>query len=61
MCVLTKRIVLMTDPAVAYVEGYEPFDRGVDMDIWLKLPNGSYSLGLVWPGRRLRKPRQGFD
>lgn len=41
----------MTDPAVAYVEGYGPYERGVDLDVYLKLPNGSYSLGLVWPGK----------
>lgn len=44
--------VLMTDPAVAYApgEGYGPYDRGTDLDLWMKLPNGSASLGLVWPG-----------
>lgn len=43
----------MTDPAIAYLpgEGYGPFDRGVQDDIWLKAANGSsYSLGAVWPG-----------
>ncbi len=45
----------MTDPAVAYLpgEGYGPFDRGSQMDIWLKAENGSDSLGLVWPGTSL--------
>ena len=50
---LTDLLVLMTDPAVAYLpsEGYGPFDRGVQDDIWLKAANGSsYSLGAVWPG-----------
>lgn len=44
--------VLMTDPAVAYLpgEGYGPYDRGSQMDIWMKADNGSYSLGAVWPG-----------
>jgi alpha-glucosidase len=42
----------MTDPAVAYTpdEDYAAFHRGVEMDVWLKNPNGSYALGLVWPG-----------
>jgi hypothetical protein len=42
----------MTDPAVAFTpnETYAPYQHGVDMDIWLKAPNGSYSLALVWPG-----------
>jgi len=43
----------MTDPAVAYLpsEGYSPYDNGKTLDVWLKAPNGSESLGLVWPGR----------
>jgi alpha-glucosidase len=42
----------MTDPAVAYLPGagYGPYDRGTAADIWLKAPNGSATLGLVWPG-----------
>ncbi|TFY71663.1 hypothetical protein EVG20_g1354 [Dentipellis fragilis] len=47
-----QKFVLMTDPAVAYLpgEGYGPYDRGTKLDVWLKAPNGSASLGLVWPG-----------
>jgi alpha-glucosidase (family GH31 glycosyl hydrolase) len=42
----------MTDPAVGYLpgQGYEPYDRGTQLDLWLKAPNGSASLGVVWPG-----------
>lgn len=40
----------MTDPAVALQEGYGPYDRGTEMDIWLKMPNGSAAISLVWPG-----------
>lgn len=43
----------MTDPAVAYLpgEGYGPFDRGTEVDVWLKSADGkNYSLGAVWPG-----------
>ena len=42
----------MTDPAVAYQpdQGYGTFDRGIDAGIFLKEPNGSLSLGVVWPG-----------
>ena len=45
--------VLMTDPAVAYLpgQGYEPYDLGTKLDLWIKTPNGSASLGVVWPGR----------
>lgn len=31
--------------------GYEPYDKGMDMDIFIKSGNGtSYELGKVWPG-----------
>ena len=45
--------VLMTDPAVGYLpgQGYEPYDRGTELDLWVKTPNGSASLGVVWPGK----------
>jgi alpha-glucosidase (family GH31 glycosyl hydrolase) len=44
--------VLMTDPAIAYLPGqdYGPYNRGTQLDVWLKAPNGSASLGVVWPG-----------
>ncbi|KAI0344944.1 alpha-glucosidase [Trametopsis cervina] len=45
--------ILMTDPAVAYLPGgsYGPYDRGTDLDIWLKAKDGKDpNLGLVWPG-----------
>ena len=46
-------LVLMTDPAVGYLpgQGYEPYDRGTELDLWVKTPNGSASLGVVWPGK----------
>lgn len=44
--------VLMTDPAIAYLpdENYGPYHRGLSDDIWLKSPDGSTPLSLVWPG-----------
>ncbi|KZS89841.1 alpha-glucosidase [Sistotremastrum niveocremeum HHB9708] len=47
-----QRYILMVDPAVGYQtkEGYPTYDRGVRDDIFLKNPNGSYHLGVVWPG-----------
>ncbi|KAI0303290.1 alpha-glucosidase [Multifurca ochricompacta] len=50
-----QRYVLMTDPAIAYLpgpgQGYGPYDRGTQLDVWLKASNGtSPSLGVVWPG-----------
>lgn len=43
---------MMTDPAVGYQPGgdYGTFNRGVAEDIFLKNPNGSMHLGVVWPG-----------
>ncbi|KAJ4463880.1 glycosyl hydrolases family 31-domain-containing protein, partial [Lentinula edodes] len=48
-----QKYVLMTDPAVAYApgEGYGTYNRGSALDVWLKMPNGSAELALVWPGR----------
>ncbi|KAG5336840.1 hypothetical protein C0989_011815 [Termitomyces sp. Mn162] len=47
-----QKYILMTDPAVAYTPGedYATFNRGTELDVWLKAANGSDSLGLVWPG-----------
>ncbi|PCH38495.1 glycoside hydrolase family 31 protein [Wolfiporia cocos MD-104 SS10] len=47
-----QHYILMTDPAVAYApgEGYGTYDRGSAADVWLKAANGSYFLGVVWPG-----------
>ena len=48
-------LVLMIDPAVAYApdQGYVTYDHGKALDIWLKVVNGSDSLGLVWPGKQI--------
>ena len=46
-------LVLMTDPAVAYLpdQDYGPFDRGTEADVWLKAANNSSPfIGAVWPG-----------
>ena len=46
-------IVLMTDPAVAYLPGqdYGTFDRGNESGVWLMAANDSSPfLGVVWPG-----------
>ncbi|KZT11187.1 glycoside hydrolase family 31 protein [Laetiporus sulphureus 93-53] len=47
-----QHYILMNDPAIAYApdEGYRTFDRGSTDDVWLKAENGSYFLGVVWPG-----------
>jgi hypothetical protein len=46
----------MTDPAVAFAPGdnYGSYDRGTELDIWLKSGDGkNYSLGVIWPGKHL--------
>jgi len=57
--------VLMTDPAIGYLpgQGYGPYDRGTQLDLWLKTPNGSASLGVVWPGmfRSTCGTKRGFN
>lgn len=44
-----QKQILMVDPAVAYQQ-YPPYERGAQDDIFLKRSNGSYWLGVVWPG-----------
>ncbi|KXN85442.1 Alpha/beta-glucosidase agdC, partial [Leucoagaricus sp. SymC.cos] len=48
-----KFIVLMTDPADAFLpddENYAPYHRGKGLNTYLKADNGSDFIGLVWPG-----------
>uniref|UniRef100_D8PUM4 beta-glucosidase n=1 Tax=Schizophyllum commune (strain H4-8 / FGSC 9210) TaxID=578458 RepID=D8PUM4_SCHCM len=47
-----QKYIMMTDPGVAYVPGenYEAYNKGIEMDIFLKQENGSDFLALVWPG-----------
>lgn len=43
-----QRYVLMVDPAVARQE-YKAFERGVEMNVFLKNRDGSPHEGVVWP------------
>ena len=46
----------MTDPAVPFLppnSGYGPYERGHDLDVFLKAKNDSESLGIVWPGSKV--------
>ncbi|KAL1754868.1 glycoside hydrolase family 31 protein [Schizophyllum commune] len=47
-----QKYIMMTDPGVAYVPGenYEAYNKGIEMDVFLKQENGSDFLALVWPG-----------
>jgi alpha-glucosidase len=44
-----QKQILMVDPAVAY-QPYAPYQRGADDGIFLRRDNGSFWLGVVWPG-----------
>ncbi|TVY37447.1 putative alpha/beta-glucosidase [Lachnellula occidentalis] len=44
-----QKQILMVDPAVAY-QDYPPYQNGAQDDIFLKRDNGSYFIGVVWPG-----------
>ena len=44
-----QKQILMVDPAVAY-QSYPPYQRGAADEIFLKRDNGSFWLGVVWPG-----------
>lgn len=44
-----QKQIVMVDPAVAY-QPYPPYQRGADDGIFLRRDNGSFWLGVVWPG-----------
>lgn len=44
------RIILITDPGIPLHPGYQPYDQGMEMDIFIKDVNGDPYLGQVWPG-----------
>ena len=43
-------IVVMCDPGIKIEEGYEPYEDGVEKDVFIKYPDGEYYSGEVWPG-----------
>jgi len=47
-----QKYILMVDPAVGYSPntGYGTLDRGLKQDVFMKNPNGTNHLGVVWPG-----------
>ncbi|OJD33657.1 alpha-glucosidase [Diplodia corticola] len=44
-----QHYVVMVDPAVAY-RNNTAYENGASQDVFLKASNGSYFLGVVWPG-----------
>ena len=47
---MLRLIVVMTDPAVHVEDGYDAYERGSEAGVWVKMPDGSDMLGVVWPG-----------
>ncbi|PVF92317.1 hypothetical protein CPB86DRAFT_744413 [Serendipita vermifera] len=46
-----QHYIVMVDPAVGVQPGVsKAYDRGEQLGVWLKNPNGTNHLGLVWPG-----------
>jgi alpha-glucosidase len=45
-----QNYVVMVDPAISANTSYTPYTRGVDLDVWIKNPDGSDYIGAVWPG-----------
>ncbi len=43
-------VVIMCDPGIKVEPGYEPYDDGVNKNIFLKYPDGENYQGQVWPG-----------
>ncbi|KAI8355100.1 alpha glucosidase [Choanephora cucurbitarum] len=45
-----QNYVMMVDPAISANTSYEPYTRGVELDVYIKNPDGSDYIGAVWPG-----------
>ncbi|RPD64745.1 hypothetical protein L227DRAFT_560555 [Lentinus tigrinus ALCF2SS1-6] len=49
-----QHYIPIVDAAVAHTVNdtdiYDPYTRGVEMDVWIKNPDGSEYVGQVWPG-----------
>ncbi len=43
-------LVVMCDPGIKIEEDYQAYAEGVEQDVFLKYPDGSYYSGQVWPG-----------
>ncbi|KAI9066533.1 glycoside hydrolase family 31 protein [Trametes sanguinea] len=49
-----QHYIPIVDAAVAHqvndTDVYDPYTRGVELDVWMKNPDGSKYIGQVWPG-----------
>ncbi|KAG2219357.1 hypothetical protein INT45_011265 [Circinella minor] len=46
----SQRMITMVDPALSTNDSYPPYERGREMDVFLKNNDGSELQGQVWPG-----------
>jgi alpha-glucosidase len=44
------KVVTIIDPGIRFEKGWSVFDSGIEADIFMKEPDGTYSRGTVWPG-----------
>lgn len=44
------QVVVICDPGIKVEEGYEPYDEGMQQDLFIKYPDGTPYKGQVWPG-----------
>lgn len=44
------KVVTIIDPGIKEDKGYGVYDSGVKKDVFVKMPNGKYFVGRVWPG-----------
>ncbi|KAI8081129.1 alpha glucosidase [Thamnidium elegans] len=45
-----QKYVVMVDPAISANTSYSTYTRGVEMDVFIKNPDGTDYIGQVWPG-----------
>ncbi|KAI8981496.1 alpha glucosidase [Pilobolus umbonatus] len=45
-----QHYVMMVDPAISANTSYTPYTRGIELEIFMKNPDGTEYLGQVWPG-----------
>ena len=46
----SQRMITMVDPALSTNDSYPPYERGHEMDVFIKNNDGSELQGQVWPG-----------
>ena len=44
-------VAVIVDPGIKTEEGYEAYEDGLENDVFVKYPDGTYYAGSVWPGR----------